>query len=450
MSLLAQWGVLLNDEAAANKSKRTSREYQLELDGASALPWLGSVMHDVRGMMQANSYLALILVDLKSLADIEAECGRNVYNEVIGTICKEVLHLRHKLVRAQDLICSVQPFGEEIVLFLGAPRRTEQLTSTVLEATADRIWGSLAPKVAELVRPYGGRGRFHLGYSLALPNEMIQTERLIYRAIDQARAMAEDYGRRIDARSRERLRDLIIRRQLTPVYQPIVQLPSFEVRAYEALIRGPPGTDLASPAMLFNLAGRVNLVAELDRACCECAISKAVALPEGTLLFANVLPALINDPSFRAGIIEGSSTHLDPSRIVLEVNEGVAIRSYEVLTRGIAELRANGIRVAVDDLGAGHTNLDQVLRLRPDFLKLDISLIRGIDKNPMKQALIESVVSMGRAVGATVIAEGIEESEERDTVMSLGVPWAQGFLFARPAATFVKPREQRAESGRPA
>jgi EAL domain-containing protein (putative c-di-GMP-specific phosphodiesterase class I) len=411
------------------------------MDGASALPWLGSVMHDVRGMLQANGYLALILLDLKSLADIEAECGRNVYNEVIATVCKEVLHLRHQLVRAQDLICSVQPFGEEIILFLGAPRHTGQLTSTVLEATADRIWASLAPKVADLVRPYGGRGRFHLGYSLALPNEMIQTERLIYRAIDQARTMAEDYGRRVDARSRERLRDLIISRQLTPVFQPIIQLAGIEVRAYEALIRGPPGTDLASPAMLFNLAGRVNLVAELDRACCESAMSKAAGLPDGTLLFTNVLPALINDPTFRAVITDASITHVDPSRIVLEVNEGVAVRSYDVLTRGIAELRSKGIRVAVDDLGAGHTNLDQVLKLNPDFLKLDISLIRGIDQNPVKQALIESVVTMGRAVGATVIAEGIERAEERDTVMALGVPWAQGYLFARPAAKFITPGE---------
>jgi len=170
----------------------------------------------------------------------------------------------------------------------------------------------------------------------------------------------------------------------------------------------------------------------------QCAVRSAGDLPEGTLLFANVLPALINDKSFRKGIIEGTNTHLKPSQIVLEVNEGVAIRSYEILAKGIAELRSSGIRVAVDDLGAGHTNLDQVLRLKPDYLKLDISLIRGVHQSPMKQALIESVVTMGRAVGATVIAEGIEETEERDSLIALGVAWGQGFLFARPQANFVR------------
>jgi len=410
------------------------------VDSVTALPWLGSIAHDVHTMLRVNGYLALVLLDLKSLADIETECGRAVYNEVIAQICREVVQLRQEAVRSEDLICTVQPFGEEIVLFLEAPRAGKLLTADALEAVADRIWSVLAPKIAELVRPLGGKGRFHLGYALTLPNEMIQPERLIYRAIDQARAMAEDYSRRVDARSRERLRDLILSRQLTTAFQPIIELPGKEVRAYEALIRGPPGTDLASPAMLFNLANRANLVAELDRACAQCAMTSADDIPDGTLLFANVLPALINDASFRAGMVHGNSRQLNPSRIVLEVNEGVAVRSYEVLAKGIAELRASGVRVAVDDLGAGHTNLDQVLRLEPDFLKLDISLVRGVHESARKQALIESVVSMGRAVGATIIAEGIEEAEEKDALVSLGVAWGQGFLFARPQASFVQPQ----------
>ena len=429
---------ILPDGPLGGTHRGPAQNLQVTVDVASSLPWLGSILHDVQTMLQLHGYLALILLDLKPLADIEAECGRNAYNEVIAKISKEVLYLRREVVRSEDLICTVQPFGEEIVLFLEAPRTAKQLTSDALEAVADRIWSVLAPKIAELVRPFGGGGRFNLGYGLTMPNDMIQPERLVYRAIDQARSMAEDYARRIDARSRERLRDLIISRQLTTAFQPIIQFPGTDVRAYEALIRGPPGTDLASPAMLFNLANRANLVAELDRACVQCAVRSAGDLPEGTLLFANVLPALINDKSFRTGIMEGTNTHLKPSQIVLEVNEGVAIRSYDILAKGIAELRSSGIRVAVDDLGAGHTNLDQVLRLKPDYLKLDISLIRGVHQSPMKQALIESVVTMGRAVGATVIAEGIEETEERDSLIALGVAWGQGFLFARPQANFVR------------
>lgn len=430
----------MREKAVAEEPIKRRQDLQVQLDSVTALPWLGSIAHDIHTMLRVNGYLALVLLDLKSLADIETECGRAIYNEVIARICQEVVHLRQEAVRSEDLICTVQPFGEEIVLFLEAPRAGKLLTADALEAVADRIWSVLAPKIAELVRPLGGKGRFHLGYALTLPNDMIQPERLIYRAIDQARAMAEDYSRRVDARSRERLRDLILSRQLTTAFQPIIELPGKEVRAYEALIRGPPGTDLASPAMLFSLANRANLVAELDRACAQCAMTSADHIPDGALLFANVLPALINDASFRAGMVRGNGRQLDPSRIVLEVNEGVAVRSYEVLAKGIAELRASGVRVAVDDLGAGHTNLDQVLRLEPDFLKLDISLVRGVHESPRKQALIESVVTMGRAVGATIIAEGIEEAKEKDALVSLGVAWGQGYLFARPQASFVQPQ----------
>jgi EAL domain-containing protein (putative c-di-GMP-specific phosphodiesterase class I) len=430
---------LARNQAAASEFDARLSSLRVNIDSVSDLPWLGSIIHDAHVLLQTNGYLGLILIGLKPLAEIEVECGRGVYNKLIGQIVQEVIHLRHVVVRADDLICAVQPYGEEVLLILSTPRTNRQLTSTALEAVAGRIWSVLSPRVGELSRPYGGSGKFHLGYALTLPNAMIQTERLIYRAIDQARVMAEDYSRRIDVQDRERLRDLILTGQLSTVFQPIIRLQSNEVGAYEALIRGPPDSDLVSPAMLFNLAQRTGLLAELDRACCECAISSAEGLPDNTLLFANVRPTLINEPGFRASMIDRSGSQPGPSRIVFEVNEGVAVRSYELLVKGIRELREHGFRVAVDDLGAGHTNLDQVLRLQPDFLKLDLSLVRGVHQNAVKQALIESVVAMGRVAGATVIAEGVEAQEERDALISLGVTWGQGYFFARPAPGFARP-----------
>src|SRR5260370_41608912 len=136
-------------------------------------------------MLQHHGDLALILLDLKPLADIEAECGRNAYNEVIAKVSQEVLYLRREAVRSEDLICTVQPFGEEIVLFLEAPRTAKQLTSDALEAVPDRLWAVPAPKIAELVRPFGGRGRINLCYGLPMPHRMIPAERFVYRAIEQ-------------------------------------------------------------------------------------------------------------------------------------------------------------------------------------------------------------------------------------------------------------------------
>src|SRR5260370_34769311 len=147
-------------------------------------------------MLQHHGDLALILLDLKPLADIEAECGRYAYNEVIAKVSQEVLYLRREAVRSEDLICTVQPFGEEIVLFLEAPRTAKQLTSDALEAVADRIWSVLAPKIAELVRPFGGGGRFNPRYGLTTPHDNVQTERLVYPAGRPTRAMGEGCARR--------------------------------------------------------------------------------------------------------------------------------------------------------------------------------------------------------------------------------------------------------------
>lgn len=420
------------------RSAVEAAELRVQLDSASTLPSLASVLHDVRVLLQTYGYVGIILIDLEPLAEIEAECGSEIYNGFISTVCKEVMQLRSQIIRAGDLLCSVRPFGEQMALFLEGSRKSAVPSTSALESAADRVWAVLSPKVAELVRPYGSHANIRLGYALMLPNPMIQGERLIYRAIDKARIMAHDYSRLVSIRSREKLRDVIVNRLLTSVFQPILNIDGCEVQAYEALIRGPSNSDLSSPAMLFKLAAHADVSAELDRACCETTLSYAKDLPPGKLLFANTLPALLNDPGFRAMMIEHTSA-VDPSRIVLEINEGVAIRSYEVLSRAIEELRTHGIRVAVDDLGAGYANLDHILRLKPDFLKLDISLIRGIDQSQVKRALVKSMVSVGKAVGSTVIAEGIEEIAERNTLLDLGVEWGQGYLFARPGPGFVDP-----------
>lgn len=431
-----------NVQAVPNVGEDLKREpvaLQVEVDRASQLPLLDFVVHDVGTLLHSNGYLGIVLVDLEPLSEIEADCGRTIYNQLITRIAGELGGLRTGTIRHGDLLCCLRPLGEQFAVFLEGGRTPAPFGATELEAVADRIWAALASRVTEHIRTFDSQMRFRLGYALVLPNGMIQTERLIYRGLDQARMMSQDYSRRINARRRERLRDLIVQRQLTTVFQPILEMAGRKVCAYEALIRGPAGSEVASPNLLFNLAAHAELVPELDRACCECTFTSAAGMPKEVLLFANVVPALINDPLFRAQVVNQGVYGVDPKRLVLELNEGVAIRSYEVLSHGIAELRAHGVRVAVDDLGAGYANLDYVLRLRPDFLKLDISLIHGVHESPVKRALVSSMVEVGHAVGATLIAEGIEERAEYEALVSLGVRWGQGFLFARPSAGFQKP-----------
>lgn len=412
--------------------------HEVTVDEGSALPTLDSVFHDIQVLQSHYGSLGIILLDLEPLSSVETECGSETYNALIRKVSAEVLRMRGQVIRHGDLVCSIRSFGEQIAIFLDGARNGGAPTSLAIEAVVDRLWISLQPKVAELTRPLGHSGRVRIGYAVAMPNSMIQPRRLVYRALSQAQQMAVDYSRRIDLRARERLRDVILHKQLETVFQPIVQMAGAGVRAYEGLIRGPKGTELTSPAMLFGLAEQAELICELDKACSECTLGSTAQLPEGTLLFANVVPRLLNDESFRTWLLSQTCGVLS-NRLVLEINEGMAIRNYDFLSSGLELLRAGGIRIAVDDLGAGYANLDHVLRLKPDFLKLDISLVRGVHQSPVKQAVVASMVAVGKAVGATVIAEGIEEQAEYQMLEELGVPWAQGYLIARPGPGFPIP-----------
>ena len=410
-------------------------------DGVSsvpeAAPCLAALMQNIGAMLRTQGDVGVILIDLGLIGGVEAECGAEVYNQLIDEVLDEALRLRGTVLRAGDVLCRTQPMSEELVVFLDAPRHDKVLASAALESVADRVWAVLAPTAATLARAHGVMAQARVGYSLAVANPMIQTERLVYRAIDAARAMSRDFEHRVVARGRERLRNLLAAQQLTSVFQPIVQLDGGRIRAYEALIRGPSGSDLESPLRLFGLAAETGLVAELDRASCHCALARSGEVPGDTLLFLNVMPALVNDASFRTRLLEYSEA-LGSSRIVLELAEGVAIRSYDVLGRGLAELRGHGVALAIDDFGAGHASFDRILRLQPDYLKLDMSVVRGVHESVAKRALIQSLVQLGGATKTTVIAEGVEHVAERDALASLGVSWAQGYLFARPSPTFVE------------
>jgi EAL domain-containing protein (putative c-di-GMP-specific phosphodiesterase class I) len=411
------------------------RALRVERDGASKLPSLPSILHDVRVLLATHGYLGVILVDLEPLHAIEAECGSDTYNELIARIGSEIDQMRGEVIRSSDVVCSVRSYGEQIAIFLDGARHVRALSVGEIESLSERAYIAIAGRVFQLTRPYGSAAQVRLGHALILPNAMIQPERLIYRALDQARIIAADNARRLDTRARERLRDLIVNRELSTVFQPILHMPDGQVQGYEALIRGPAGSELANPAMLFGLAHHTQLVSELDRACCEVTVSTAATMPQDALLFANVVPPLVNDAAFRRWLLDKAQA-LGPQRVVLELNEGYAIRNYPLLEQGLKELRKEGVRVAVDDLGTGHANLDHVLRIQPDFLKLDISLIRGVDTSEVKQAIVSSLVSVGAAVNATLIAEGIEQPGEHQKLLELGVRWGQGFLLGRPAPGF--------------
>jgi EAL domain-containing protein (putative c-di-GMP-specific phosphodiesterase class I) len=124
----------------------------------------------------------------------------------------------------------------------------------------------------------------------------------------------------------------------------------------------------------------------------------------------------------------------DPASLVVEITEHVAVEDYDALSRVLRRFRDAGLRLAVDDAGAGYASLRHILKLRPDYIKIDLSLVRDIHLDPARQALVASLVSFARTVDAVLVGEGVEQQAELDMLVTLGVRQMQGFLLCPPCA----------------
>ena len=216
-------------------------------------------------------------------------------------------------------------------------------------------------------------------------------------------------------------------RHVSLAFQPVVDLSQGAVVGYEALARfaGPPS---APPDRWFAAAAGEGLAPHLEAAVLEQALPTRHELPPDCFLSVNISPNLVLDRMVQRVLTDAG----DLPGVVLELTEHDRIDDYSGLGRALGRLRSSGVDVAMDDAGAGYAGLSSLLALRPDLVKLDRSLIAGIDLDPVKQELVELLGSMAGRMDAWVLAEGIEREEELDTLVRLGVPLGQGFLLGRP------------------
>jgi PAS domain S-box-containing protein len=231
-------------------------------------------------------------------------------------------------------------------------------------------------------------------------------------------------------RARRRIEAVIAAGAFTPVFQPIVNLTTGAPIGYEALTRFTDGTP---PEVVFADAGRSGAGLDLEAATLTLAIAASQHLPAGPWLSVNVTAAMILERDRLARILARRTR-----TIVLEITEHDAVSDYAGVRATIPLLGAD-IRVAVDDAGAGVANFGHIVELRPDFVKIDVGLVRGVNHDLTRQALIVGLRYFAQATNGWVIAEGVETEEERQTLIGLGLELGQGYLFGRPAdvATFA-------------
>jgi EAL domain-containing protein (putative c-di-GMP-specific phosphodiesterase class I)/CheY-like chemotaxis protein len=213
--------------------------------------------------------------------------------------------------------------------------------------------------------------------------------------------------------------------------QPIVRATDSKIMAFESLLRSHHPV-LNSPLPLLRAAERHGMLNELACVVSTCAAEWMERLPMPIKLFMNLHPDELSQPD---GICERLAP-LAPwgNRVVLEITERSRLQGIEAWEQSVDRVTQMGFAIAVDDLGAGYSSLSVLAELQPRYIKVDMSIVRGIDTEPRKQRLVDLLTRFAEATDATLIAEGVETSEEAEALRACGAHWLQGYLFGRPSA----------------
>ncbi len=226
--------------------------------------------------------------------------------------------------------------------------------------------------------------------------------------------------------TQRRLARLAVDGEIRVALQPIVDLATSDVIGYEALARF-PGDETISPRTWFAEAAKVGRLQEIEMTAIRAALAQLGRLPPEAFISVNV--SLLTAACDELGDLLSS---VEASRVVLEITEDAVAAGYDEVSEAVGELRAKGVRIALDDSGSGSVYLSRLLDVHADIIKIDVEVTRGIASDPMKEAMAYAIKSLADRLGAMSLAEGIETDEDLKALQAVGIQAGQGYLFGRP------------------
>ena len=389
-------------------------------DGLTGLPNHRCFHEDLREAIADSCGRHLLLVDVDGLKDTNDGLGHGAGDELLVKLATAL-----DQVGAAHRAAAYRLGGDEFVLLVDAADDSDAV-AVEIHAACGR---SAAPQPSATV-------------AVASWEDGLTAEELIRRA-DVALATAkvdraptrhysihlESGPTQADIERAQLLAVLDTPGSITPVFQPIFDLRSQEVVGYEALSRFPAEVGY-SPQEWFDLARKHGLAVELEAAAVQAALA-VPGRPDGVSLALNLSPE---------ALLSGRETlnlPADLSTITIEVTENALVTEGPELELVLQDLRARGARIAVDDAGVGYAGFAQLVRVRPDVVKLDRSLVENVNVQPTKAAVIKAFVGFAQDTGALICAEGIETAGELRVVRLLGSATGQGFLLGRPDGDWV-------------
>jgi len=409
-----------------------TRELGLSLDNTPSfndpvtkLPSITSLFSDFKPIFSDPAGVTIIYVHLDSNELVEDKFGGetlDVYDQLVANFLSGIA----KTIRRESGTCVVaKAFADDFILI--KPYRGED------SDLSSRITDGLARHISAVDDDLSGIHQAYIGQDSVTHYDKFHPEHLLYRGIQKAHKQATNVERQeLDIKVRAIDRCLRDDEAFQMVYQPIVNCRTGRVFAYESLVRCQDDL-LRNPLVLLSTAEKSGRLRQLTRVLRKQSVANFNDVGNHILLFINVHPEDFEDPQLLA--IEPHIAEF-ADRIVFEITERAAISDFERFRNNLQILRDAKIRIAIDDLGSGYAALNAAVELRPEFLKLDMNLIRGIDANNIRQNLIKKIVDFANESGSRIIAEGVETAEEYQTVVQLGCHFVQGYYCAKPAPRF--------------
>lgn len=388
----------------------------------------------LRELVRAGMNFDILLINVRDFALLRELYGRELSQEIEDRITGVLVQAVSERLNTAPACTTLEP-GEYLLCW---PSRQEDPRSQHDTAYQIKLHAQREAN-AHLLRWAGRELDLGFGcarYAGAEVKDSGTRETRMFQAVNEARLRAKMRMDLSQLSLSAEFNTILLEKNVRALFQPVTDFANGTILAWEALARGPEGSPFHSPAMLFDFAEQSGKLFALERLCREKAIRNLGPIAPGQKLFLNIHPKTMADPDFSHGstleLLEEAG--LTPENIVFEITERHSINEFALFHRTLDHYRSQGYLVAVDDAGAGYSGLTSVAQIRPEFIKIDMSLIQGIDKDPVKRALIETFVTFADKIGSKIIAEGIESQAQASCLIDIGVHYGQGFYLAKPAA----------------
>jgi EAL domain-containing protein (putative c-di-GMP-specific phosphodiesterase class I) len=422
---------LVDTEASGAEALEELRRDRIFYDGVTGLP-----IHPFETPERIDErieHLGVIYLQVGKYFGFEELFGWEHYDRVLAEVA-QVLQDDVRASRLSSFVHSIRFSGADgFFILYDLPPSGKGRLPTSLEEETSRLRTSVGRRLRQSFEGQTADFITILGSSLAATdNARVRPSRHVVRTLQEAVKIVAQRQTSEKVELFAALKGVIGKRQLRAAFQPVRHLPDGAIMGYEALIRGPQGTSLEPPTMLFAVAHENEMDVELETLCLETIFASLPRAVGDRRLFVNASAMLLRHPIFLdernlAGI---NRSHGD---VVVEISEKEMVRDYEAFQEVLQLVRQARMKIAIDDAGSGYSGLETILHLKPDYIKVADSLVRNIHNDPIKREIITSLASIGHRIGAELIAEGVEVEAERKTLVDLDVAFGQGFLLGRPS-----------------